>query len=158
LLWIGRCLTLPLPKSVTKVAKGGVTFTSNVDRAQYLLSELQRAALRDTAKFIRKRMIEKLKKLPGMKRSKRPYKSTQYWLRRKESDLQIGFKHNTWYGVAQEFGTSNQPKRSVLRDTVHENIDQIRLIQGQYLSAIENENKALGLIDESEAVPDDKDS
>jgi hypothetical protein len=148
---------MPLPKSVTKVSKDGVTFTSNVDRAQYLLRELQRAALRDTAKLIRKIMIQKLKKLPGMKRSKRPYKSTQYWLRRRESDLQIGFKHDTWYGVAQEIGTKSQPKRGVLRDTVYENTDQIRIIQGQYLSAIENENGAKGLIDESEGKPNGED-
>lgn len=147
---------MPMPKSVTKVSKDGVKFTSNVDRAQYLIHELKRAALRDVAKLIRKRMIQKLKLLPGMKRSRRLYKSTQYWLRRREGDLQIGFKHNTWYGVEQELGTSNQPKRSVLRDTVFENIDQIRVIQGQYLSAIENENKALGLIDEGEAVGNEK--
>ncbi|WP_412968549.1 hypothetical protein [Fredinandcohnia sp. 179-A 10B2 NHS] len=145
-----------MPKSVTKVTKNGVQFTSNVDRAQYLLHELVRAALRDTAKFIRKRMIEKLKKLPGMKRSRRLYKSTQYWVRKKETDLQIGFKHGTWYGTEQELGTSRQPKRGILRDTVFENIDQIRIIQGRYLSAIEEENKAKGLIDESEAVPDDQ--
>lgn len=149
---------MPMPKSVTKVTKGGVTFTSNVDRIQYTLRELQRAALRDTAKFIRKRMIEKLKKLPGMKRSRRLYKSTQYWLRKVESDLQIGFKHDTWYGVDQELGTSKQPKRGILRDTVFENIDQIRIIQGKYLSAIEDENRSLGLIDEEEATPDDQDN
>jgi HK97 gp10 family phage protein len=147
---------MPMPKSVTKVTKGGVTYTSNVDRAQYLLHELQRAALRDTAKYVRKRMIEKLKKLPGMKRSRRLYRSTQYWVRRRETDLLIGFKHNTWYGSEQELGTSKQPKRGILRDTVYENINQIRIIQGKYLSAIEDENKAAGLIDEEEAVGNDK--
>jgi hypothetical protein len=146
---------MPMPRSVTRVTRDGITFTSNVDRAQYLLVELQRAALRDVAKFLRKRMIEKLKKLPGMKRNKRIYKSTQYWVRRRESDLQIGFKHDTWYGVNQELGTKNQPARGILRGTVFENIDQIRLIEGQYLSAIENENRALGLIDEGEAISDD---
>jgi hypothetical protein len=147
---------MPLPRSVTKVKKGGVEFTSSVDRAKYLLVELQRAALRDVAKFIRKRMIEKLKKLPGMRRSKRIYKSTQYWVRKKETDLLLGFKHDSWYGAKQETGTSKQPKRGILRDTVFENIDQIQIIQGKYLSAIEKENKAKGLIDEKEAVGNDK--
>ena len=36
----------------------------------------------------------------------------------------------------------------------YENIDQIRIIQGKYLSAIENENLARGLIDESEITGD----
>jgi HK97 gp10 family phage protein len=146
---------MPLPRSVTRVNRNGVEFTSNVDRVKYLLVELQRAALRDTAKFLRKRMIEKLKKLPGMKRSRRIYKSTQYWVRRKESDLQIGMKHDSWYGAQSEVGTKGQPARGILRDTVYENIDQIRIIQGQYLSSIEDENRALGLIDDEEMVGDD---
>lgn len=139
---------MALPKSVIKIKRNGVEFTSNVDRTKYTLEELQRVALRDVAKFIRKRMIEKLKKLPGLKRVKRIYSSTQYWLRKKENDLVIGFKHDTWYGVLQELGSKNQPKRNVLRSTVFENIDQIRIIQGKYLSAIEDENKALRLIDD----------
>ena len=146
---------MALPKSVTKVKKNNVEFISNVDRASYTLRELQRAAQRDTAKVIRKFVIDKLKQLPGMKKSKRIYNSTQYWVRKKEADLQIGFKHNTWYGVEQELGTSNQPRRSILRDTVFENITLIREIQGQYLSAISDESKANSLIDESEAMPDE---
>lgn len=140
---------MALPKSVVKINKDGVEFISNVDRVQYTLEELSRAALRDTAKLIRKRMIEKLRKLPGMRKGKRVYSSTQYWVRKRETDLQIGFKHDTWYGALQELGGKNQPKRGVLRDTVFENIDEIQRIQGQYLSAISDENKALGLIDEN---------
>lgn len=138
---------MPLPKSVVKIKKDGIEFTSNVDRVQYTIEELTRAALRDSAKLIRKRMITKLKTLPGMRRSKRLYNSTQYWVRKRECDLQIGFKHDTWYGVHQELGDRNQPARHILRSTVMENIDEIRRIEGAYLSAIEDENKALGLID-----------
>jgi HK97 gp10 family phage protein len=144
---------MSLPRTVTKISRDGrIKFESNVDRINHTLNELCRAALRDCAKLIRKKMIYKLKKLPGMKRNKRIYRSTQYWVRRKEADLQIGFKHNTWYGVEQELGTSKQPKRDILRSTVYESIDDIRRIQGKYLSAIEDENKALGLID-SEGNP-----
>lgn len=143
-----------MPKSVTKINKDGVEFVSSVDRANYTIEELSRAALRDVAKLIRKRMVQKLKKLPGMKRSKRIYNSTQYWVRKRETDLQIGFKHDTWYGVHQELGDRNQPARHILRGTVMENIDEIRKIEGQYLSAIEDENKALALIDEKEYVPE----
>lgn len=148
---------MSMPKSVTKIKKDGVEFVSSVDRANYTIEELSRAALRDVAKLIRKRMVQKLKKLPGMKRSKRIYKSTQYWVRKRETDLQIGFKHDTWYGVHQELGDRNQPARHILRGTVMENIDEIRKIEGQYLSAIEDENKALGLIDEKEYVPEGDD-
>lgn len=148
---------MPMPKSVTKVKKDGIEFISNVDRANYTIQELSRAALRDVAKLVRKRMIEKLKKLPGMKRSRRLYKSTQYWVRKRDCDLQIGFKHGTWYGVHQELGDRNQPARHILRGTVMENIDEIRKIEGQYLSAIEDENKALALIDEKEYIPEGDD-
>jgi len=139
---------MPLPKSVTKVKNGKVEYTSSVDRVKYTLNELCRAGLRDVAKFLRKKIIEKLRTLPGMKRNKRIYNSSQYWVRKREADLQIGFKHDTWYGVLQELGGKNQPKRGILRDTAFENIDNIRRIEGKYLSAIEDENKAIGLIDE----------
>ena len=141
---------MAIPKSVTKITKDGIHFTSSVDRVQYTIQELVRAAQRDTAKLVRKRMIEKLKKLPGMRRNRRIYKSTQYWVRRREGDLQVGFRHDSWYGARSELGTHGQPARGILRETVFENIDQIQKIQGQYLSAIENESKALGLINEDE--------
>lgn len=147
---------MSMPRSVTRVNKGGVKFISNVDRAKYTLAELERAALKDTAKFLRRRMVDKLKQLPGMRRSKRIYSSTQYWVRRREADLQIGVKHDSWYGAHQELGTSKQPKRGVVRNTVLENINQIRIIQGQYLKAVEDENKARGLIDEEEGVGDEQ--
>lgn len=147
---------MPMPKSVTKVSKDGITFISNVDKAQYTIQELTRRALFDVAKFIRKEMIKELKKMPGMKKHKRVYNSTQYWVRKREGDLQIGFKHNAWYGVQQELGDRSQPKRSVLRNTVYNNIDKIRLIEGQYLSAIADENKALGLINEDEYTSEGK--
>ena len=143
---------MAVPRSVTRITRDGVSFKSNIDRTKYLLKELQRAALRDTAKLIRKKMIVKLRKLPGMKRNKRVYNSTQYWVRKQETDLQIGFKHNTWYGALSELGQKGQPARHILRGTVMENIEDIRRVQGQYLSSIEDENRALGLIDENGAA------
>lgn len=143
-----------MPKSVTKITKDGVEFTSSVDKAQYTITELSRAALRDSAKFIRRKMNDEVRKLPGMRRVRRPYRSNQYWVRRRETDLQVGFKHSTWYGVQQELGTEGQPARNILRNSVYENIDEIRRIQSQYLSAITTDS-AGGLIDEGEAVSPD---
>lgn len=54
-----------------------------------------------------------------------------------------------------EFGSSKQPARPFIKTSVMENIDEIRRIQGQYLSAIEDENKALGLIEEVEEYIED---
>ena len=75
-------------------------------------------------------------------------------MRKKETDLQVGIKHNTWYGVLQELGDGNQPCKSILTSAVQQNIDEIRRIEGHYLSAVEDENRALGLIDEEEMQPD----
>lgn len=147
---------MPLPKSVIKVKKDGVEYISNVDRAKYTLQELSRAALKDVAKFLRRRMVDELKKLPGMKRNKRIYNSTQYWVRKKEADLQIGIKHDTWYGVNQELGSKNMPKKGVVRETTFANIDEIRRIEGMYIKEIEDENRALGLINEEEEVGDEE--
>ncbi len=147
---------MPMPKSVTKIKKDGIEFISNVDRAQYTIQELSRAALKDVAKMLRKRMVQELKQLPGMRRSKRIYNSTQYWVRKNECDLQIGVKHDSWYGVNQELGTKGMPKKGVIRETTFKHIDDIRRIEGQYLSAIEDENRALGLINEDEEVGDEE--
>lgn len=140
-----------LPRSVTKIDReGGVTFTSNVDQVNYTIQELSRAALRDTAKFIRKLMVIELRKLPGMKRNKRVYSSSQYWVRRRESDLQIGFKHDSWYGARSELGTHGSPARGILRNTVYGNVDEIVKIQSQYLSGLSDENPSLAGTSEEE--------
>ncbi len=131
---------MALPNAQMKIDKDGVTFQSNVEAVEYSITQLIKAALRDTAKFLRKRIIEKLKKLPGMKKTKRLYNSTQYWVRKKENDLQIGLKHDTWYGALAELGDKGQPKRAIVRDTTYENIEEIQTIQAQYLSALNDEH------------------
>ncbi|WP_163583285.1 hypothetical protein [Gracilibacillus saliphilus] len=140
---------MALPKA-TKITRNGVELISKVDRANYTIHELSRAALLDTGRLLRRRMLPKAKKQPGMRRSKRPLSAFQYWVRRRETDLIVGSKHRTWYGSEQEQGTSRQPRRSIIKGTVMENIADIRRIQGQYLSAVENENKAIGLLKPNE--------
>jgi len=90
-----------------------------------------------------------------MKRGKRIPNAFQYWNRRIEADLQVGIKHDTWYGTEQELGTNRQPRRSIVRSTTYENILEIRKIAGKYIQQIEDENRAMGLIDESEDIGDD---
>lgn len=138
-----------LPKSITKIKKGNVEFISNVDRINYTLNELTRAALRDVGKFICNKFRSKYYGIFKRKKGK-VGRYTQYWVRKKECDLQVGLKPFAFYGGFQELGSSKTKKLGLLQETVEENIDQIRLIQGKYLSAIEDENRALGLIDEKE--------
>ena len=83
-------------------------------------------------------------------------------MRKQEGDLLVGI-HNvmknknpgeTWYGMDQELGLNGQPKRAFLQTSVYENIRTIRDIEAQYLSAIEDEQQALALIDEEETFGD----
>lgn len=144
---------MSVPKSVVKLNKNGVQYISSVDRVQYTITELTRAALRDVGKFVCRQCNYQAQELPGMKRSKRVRGSTsafQYWARKMECDLIVGIKHNTWYGVNQELGTKGMPKKGILRGTVERNIATIVEIESKYLSALEDEAKALKLIESEE--------
>lgn len=126
---------MSLPKSV-KITKNGVEIISNVDRIQYTLKELERAALRDVGKLVCKRTRQKIKR-----RSGRLAKNTQYWVRSKQEvpDLQVGFKPGGFYGLYQEIGTNKYPKIGALSDAAESNIKDIIKIEQQYLSAVGTE-------------------
>lgn len=142
---------MPMPPSVTKTDKNGVTFVSNVDQAQYLLSELIRAANRDVGKFVTKTARRNLVRKTGAGRS-----AIQYW-NRKDGTLQIGYKGGRgFYAAMYELGTIKTPRLLLISDAVESNISTIRDIQGQYLSAIADANRAAALVDESEEISDDE--
>lgn len=149
---------MPLPKSVVKINRKGVKFESSVNRAEYTLTELTRAALRDIGKLLTFKARDKVRDIANrsMKRSKRVRNAWQFWNRRRSVDLIVGIKHDTWYGVDQELGTDGQPKRDILRKTVFENLQLIREIQARYLKHIEDELQAERHIDENAEVADDE--
>lgn len=136
---------MSLPKAV-KITKNGVEFVSNVERLQYTLKELERAALRDVGKLVCKRTKQKIKRRTG-----RLAKNTQYWVRSKQKipDLQVGFKPGGFYGLYQEIGTSKAPKIGALSNTAEDNISDIIKIESQYLSGIGTE-EAESLIKEGD--------
>ena len=147
---------MSVPKSVVRFSKDGVTYTSSVDRASYTILELTRAALRDVGKYIVRTANSEGMQLMGLKKSRRVRGRTSTflynvpWAKTGLPHLEVGVTHDTWYGVEQELGTSNQPKRQILRNSAHDNIAQIIEIESQYLSALEDEAKALRLISEEE--------
>jgi hypothetical protein len=141
---------MPMPKSVMKINKDGVKFESSVDKVAYTLEELTRAALRDVGKFVARETRKQIKRRTG-----RVARNTQYWVRKRETDLQIGFKPGGFYGGFQELGTSKTPKIGALYNSVADNIPMIIRIQSQYLSGLEDEARALSMIDESEDLSDD---
>ena len=152
---------MPMPKSVTKISKNGVEFISSVDKANYLITELTRAAMKDVAKYVLKIVRANVRGI-SRQTAKMRYAGMryQYWVRKKECDLQLGIentKHgaeSAWWADQSELGTGNQPKRGFLRSTVYDNISTIRQIESQYLSAIEDEAGAEGMIDEEENEPE----
>lgn len=151
---------MSVPKSVTKINKNGVTYTSNVDACQYYLFELSRAALRDVAKFVKRTfkdsfysVFEKETGNAGKATQSIVYsnKDTKY------PRVEIGLKKSQLKGVyayEQEFGTSTVPRLGLLTDAVESNVAQIVEIESKYLSALESEAETLSLIDESEFVED----
>ena len=152
-------MAIPSPM---KFKKDGVEFTSSVDRCNYTIRELTRAALRDVGRYVVRQCTRKARRLEGLGRTRYIQKRFQFWVRKQEGDLQVGI-HNvmknknpgeTWYGMDQELGLNGQPKRAFLHDSVYENIRTIRDIEAQYLSAIEDEQRALALIDEEETFCD----
>ncbi len=145
---------MSLPNYV-KITKNGVEYISGLDRCQYTIKELTRAALRDVGKLVCRKARAKIPKKSGRAR-----KNMQYWVRSKQQypDVQVGYKPRGFYGGYFETGTEKVEKIAPFYSAVEENIDEIRRIEGQYLSAIEDENRALGLIDEGETESDDNDT
>ena len=141
-----------LPKYV-KIKKNGVEYLDGTERCKYSMHELLRAALRDVGKYVLKQARQKLPKRTGRAR-----RNLQSWVRKKQKypDLQVGYKPQGFYGGFYELGTEKILKIAPLYSAVLDNIDEIRRIEGQYLSAIEDENRILGLVDEEETISDDE--
>lgn len=143
---------MAVPKSITKISKdGNVIYTQSVDRVNYTIRELTRAALRDVGKFVCKQFRDSY--YARFKRhSGRVGRFTQYWVKYKQKniELQVGIKPNGFYGGFQELGTSQTPKQALLTHAVQDNIAKIIEIESQYLSALEDEARALSLISEED--------
>lgn len=142
------------------MAKGKVTYQSKGKEVKYLMTELERAAFKEVAKFMRKEIKAGVPVDQGTLK-----KNVGTWVKKKDASLQIGVYTRerakrkgyryAFHAHLIEFGTKKMHARPFLRSTVMANIDQIRLIQGKYLKAIEDENRAKGLIKEEEEIEDD---
>ena len=144
------------PKSVVKIKKGGVEYTSNVDFVCYNIFELSRAAMRDVGKYLASLMRSKARKLPGSKKDKFVRYRTAGIIYKVPYDpnglphVEIGTKEDSWYTEEHERGSSAQPRRGIMKDTAYANLAQIIEIESKYLSALEDEAEALRLISEEE--------
>lgn len=143
---------MSVPQSVVKIKKDGVEYISSVDRVNYTIKELTRAALRDVGKYVCKTFRTSYYKT-FKRRKGRVGKFTQYWVKYKRQDtpsLDVGIKPNGFYGGFQELGSSKTPKYGLLYRAVKDNIPKIIEIESKYLSALENEARALSLISEQD--------
>lgn len=145
------------PRAGMKITKkDGVTFESNVDHVMFTIEELIHSANRDVGKFISRAVKDELvknykpsytkgqliKPRTGKFLISKAGKTTQYWARRKELDLQIGFKNYNWM-TQQELGESNYPRLGLLRNTVAKNVNMINNIQSKYLTALNDEKPSI---------------
>lgn len=158
---------MSVPKSVVKLSKDGVTYTSSVDTACYTIRELTRAALRDVGRYIARVSADNARsELRGFRRGFRGRShrrvfgklsasklspAFQFFVRKNELDLQVGIRADTWYGVEQELGTSRMPKKGILRNATYDNIRTIIEIESQYLSALNQSAVPEELLSEEEA-------
>lgn len=145
------------PRAGMKISKkDGVTFESNVEHVMFTIEELIHSANRDVGKFISRAVKDELvknykpsytkgqliKPRTGKFLISKAGKTTQYWARRKELDLQIGFKNYNWM-TQQELGESNYPRLGLLRNTVAKNVNMINNIQSKYLTALNDEKPSI---------------
>lgn len=139
---------------------GSVKFESNAKQVKYIMTELERAALKEVAKFLRKQVKARVPVKSGTLK-----KNVGTWVKKKDGSLQIGVYSRerakrkkytyAYHAHLVQFGTVKTKPVDFLRAPVMENIDQIRLIQGKYLKAIEDDNRARGLIQEEEEIADE---
>lgn len=145
------------PRAGMKISKkDGVTFESNVDHVMFTIEELIHSANRDVGKFISRAVKDELvknykpsytkgqliKPRTGKFLISKAGKTTQYWARRKDLDLQIGFKNYNWM-TQQELGESNYPRLGLLRNAVAKNVNMINNIQSKYLTALSDEKPSI---------------
>lgn len=151
---------MAVPKSVVKINKNGVQYISEVDKCKYYIFELSRAALRDVGKYLKRKFRDSYYN-HFMKHTGNGPKATTVKVysnvNTKYPRLEIGLPHSDkkktvvgFYSYFQEFGTSKTPKLGLLKNAAYDNIPEIIKIESQYLSALENEAKAMALIDEDE--------
>jgi len=147
---------MSVPKSVTKITKNGVSYTSNVDACEYYIFELNRAALRDVAKFVKRTFRDSFYSVFD-KETGNAGKATQSIVYSNKDTkfprVDIGLKKKQLkgvYGYEQEFGTSTVPRLGLMTNAVESNVAKIIEIESKYLSALESEAQALALINESE--------
>lgn len=155
--------------NVHTYADGHVEFRDYINLAEYSIRSLTAFALTDVGKYIcnnvRVLLQQERPEMTG-KAKKRIFNAYQYWNRKWENDLVVGIKnlskspskygsgfhssgernYDAWYSVGYEIGMQGRvkmPRKAFLQNFVYQNVDMIRRIEAQYLTAINQDNDAL---------------
>lgn len=139
-----------IPRRKIKITRDGVQYEDSIDLTQYTIYELTCAALRDVGKLITRRFKQNFYK-QLKKRTGKVTSYCQYWVRKnlnyqEHPDVLIGIKPGGFYGGFQELGTEYQPKLGILQHTTIENIDEIVRIEGEYLTALNEESPLSNIV------------
>lgn len=131
---------MAIPPSSVKIKRDGVEYLNSCEFCKYTIFELTCAAMRDVGKFVARRFKREYYKT--FKKGKgRVGSHSQYWVRKNKKyqdipDVMIGIKPGGFYGGFQELGTKDQAKLGLLQGVVRDNLDEIRNIEAQYLTAL----------------------
>lgn len=143
---------MSMPKTVVKMKKGNVTYTSNVDQAIYSIRELTRGALRDVGKVMRSKYRQYFYKATR-RHSGLAGAALQYWVRSRECDLQLGLwktkkPSKGFWGGFYEIGSDSPrvPKLSIMRNMVNAEIKTIVEIESKYLSALNADSSVISAV------------
>ena len=123
------------------------TYKSNKPRVKYVLTELERTALKEIGRFA----VKEARKRINI-RSKTLWRGIGINIRRKEKSVRIGVKSKSkaFYGFFLEFGTKKMAKKPFLAPAIQENIPEIKAIVEKYVKLIEAEARATRVINEGE--------
>ncbi|MCK9326513.1 MAG: HK97 gp10 family phage protein [Bacteroidales bacterium] len=135
-------------------------YESKAKEVKYVMTELERAGLKEIAKILRKKVKAAVPVDQGVLK-----KNVGTWVKRKDGSLQIGVYTRdrarrkkyiyAYHAHLVEFGTKKMAARSFLKSTIMANLNDIIAVQAKYLKAIEDENRAKGLINPEEEISDD---
>lgn len=138
-----------------------ITFESNSKQVKHVMTQLERKALRESGKVIRKAWRKEIPKDSGDTR-----KSLGTWIRKDRGGMQIGIynkrtatkKKKVYVGFRYhiiEFGSRYVRGLSPLRNAVFGNIAEIIAAQAKFLPYLEDEARALAVINEEEVIDDE---
>jgi HK97 gp10 family phage protein len=137
-----------------------VTYESNADEAKKAIRLLEKKALREAAKFLRKLIKQNVPVDEGILK-----KNVGSWVRGKAKEnpvLQIGVYDRkrakkkgytyAFHAHLVQFGTAKTPGTDYLRGPVFNNIDEIRNLQAELLREIEDiKANGLPVVEDEEA-------